>query len=357
MDQIYCKEGTLCHQYPLEKRKIIKDLIKPFLGMGTITSVIISGLMVVWILGQMGPEEISKFGPNELKSFLALLFILSAALLGSYVLDRLNYRSVFYDIKDNMLIIKSGLFSRKEIIVPLTKVQDVYLDQDIGNRIFKLYDIRFSLNLAGSYLQARIDGLNATNAAALKEKAVEEIRRASSQNKKPAPRDYTGQEILSYRYPREKRVIAKRISGRSETYLIFFGWLAWALMIISPSASKGALNLPIVLFAAFPLVFFGVYLLAKLLREKSSYSSYFYDLTQDKNIIIRQGTTKKQETSVPLSRIQAIYISRDILDRFLKIHSVNFATPESNSGIDGFNLANANAFVSLLIEELNNVSD
>ncbi len=74
----------------------------------------------------------------------------------------------FYDATPQTLSIKKGVFSRNEIILPFKRLQDVYVDQDILDRIFGLYDVHVSSATATSATLSHIDGLNKENAEKVK---------------------------------------------------------------------------------------------------------------------------------------------------------------------------------------------
>jgi len=74
----------------------------------------------------------------------------------------------FYDLVGKNLIIKKGVFSRNEITLPINRLQDVYVDQDILDRILGLYDVHVSSATIISGNLSHIDGLNKENAQVIK---------------------------------------------------------------------------------------------------------------------------------------------------------------------------------------------
>ena len=73
-----------------------------------------------------------------------------------------------YDLVGKKLIIKKGVFSRNEITLPINRLQDVYVDQDILDRIFRLYDVHVSSATFISGILSHIDGLNKENSDVVK---------------------------------------------------------------------------------------------------------------------------------------------------------------------------------------------
>lgn len=65
----------------------------------------------------------------------------------------------------------------RETILPYEKLQDVYVDQDVFDRIFRLYDVHVSTATFMSGFEAHIDGVNKENAEAIREIILENIRK------------------------------------------------------------------------------------------------------------------------------------------------------------------------------------
>lgn len=74
------------------------------------------------------------------------------------------------------LVIKKGPITPKEITIPWERIQDVYVDQDIFDRIFGLYDVHLSTATFTSGMQAHIDGVEKEAADGLREELLEKIK-------------------------------------------------------------------------------------------------------------------------------------------------------------------------------------
>ena len=70
----------------------------------------------------------------------------------------------------------------RETILNYDKIQDVYMDQDILDRVFGLHDVHVSTATAMSGYEAHIDGVNQNNALAIKEQILEKIRSKKPKN-------------------------------------------------------------------------------------------------------------------------------------------------------------------------------
>jgi membrane protein YdbS with pleckstrin-like domain len=74
----------------------------------------------------------------------------------------------YYDGEENFITIKKGVFAPTEIHVQWQKIQDVYVDQDILDRIMGLYDVHIASATASSGMAAHIDGVDQHAAEGLK---------------------------------------------------------------------------------------------------------------------------------------------------------------------------------------------
>ena len=85
-------------------------------------------------------------------------------------------RSYYYNFTSDMLIIRKGVISIKEICLPFDKIQNVFVDQDIFDRLFGLFDVHVSTVSENSAMEAHIDGLSMENANHLKEVLLTKIK-------------------------------------------------------------------------------------------------------------------------------------------------------------------------------------
>ncbi len=124
-----------------------------------------------------GSEFFSRYRP--------LFDLLFYAALAVFVLwhpfyQYLYFKTYFYDIDEQNVIIRKGVISKKEITMPFAKITDVYLDRDIGDVILGLYDIYLSTPTAESGLFAHIDGVNKQGSIELRKLILEQVNKKQS---------------------------------------------------------------------------------------------------------------------------------------------------------------------------------
>jgi putative membrane protein len=96
-----------------------------------------------------------------------------------YIYEVFYMKYYFYDATPQTISIRKGVFSRNEITLPFKRLQDVYVDQDILDRIFGLYDVHISSATITSAALSHIDGLNKENAEKVKQLLLKKIHEGS----------------------------------------------------------------------------------------------------------------------------------------------------------------------------------
>jgi membrane protein YdbS with pleckstrin-like domain len=150
-------------KYPLSTAKIVKKTI--------MTSLYVLFFAVVgtfYLVNYVYPNLIiSSF------SIGALLFAAGIAIL--YWYQYWYFATYYYDLTDQFLIIKKGPIASSEITIPYNKINDVYVEQDILDRFFGLYDVHVSTATTISGQTAHIDGVNRKAAEGLRKEILGRI--------------------------------------------------------------------------------------------------------------------------------------------------------------------------------------
>lgn len=112
-------------------------------------------------------------------SFLMVLGVIFVLMIGwQFWYENAYYRNYFYDIQPEFLNIKKGVITPKEAIFPYEKLQDVYVDQDVFDRIFGLWDVHISTATVLSGIEAHIDGVDEENSKKLRDMILAKIKDA-----------------------------------------------------------------------------------------------------------------------------------------------------------------------------------
>ncbi len=157
---------TTIQQYPLEKRKVTKKTINAIIGWLILFLVIFLPLHIfVW---------------NYYSTLLIIVDVIFVLILIiEPIYQYWYYKTYFYNVRSDFLVIKKGVIMPRETILNYDKLQDVYMDQDLLDRMFSLWDVHVSTATTMSGAEAHIDGVNHDNAIAIRELILSKIRKGT----------------------------------------------------------------------------------------------------------------------------------------------------------------------------------
>ncbi len=299
------------------------------------------------------------------------LFLLITCIYALYV--KVYIKRYYYDCTDQFVTIKKGVFAPTEIHVQYQKIQDVYVDQDILDRIMGLYDVHIASATVTSGIEAHIDGVNAETAESIKNYLLHRIQGGNNtpaSNTAPQPES----QARAAATPAPAYKSSTKVS--SETYPISGSWTIVALI------SSFWYSVFIVLFFGFmirPLfeLNFGnitvvagiaVFVVLWILRFVWTMiwkSNYYFELMPD-YILLRTGVISRSENHLPYRSIQNINNNQSLFERILGLGTVvvqnaaQMAMPSSRGrtttkGVDISFIGQPKAKADELNEILNNI--
>jgi putative membrane protein len=116
-----------------------------------------------------------------------MLRFLSVIIVVTYFYQLWYYNVYFYDLTADYIVIRKGPITPHEITIPYERIQDVYVDQDIFDRLFGLYDVHLSSATVSSGEAAHIDGLEKLASDGLRNALLQIISEKISKNKNINP--------------------------------------------------------------------------------------------------------------------------------------------------------------------------
>lgn len=136
-------------------------------------------LLVPFGFGCLIMASITRSSSFYISIFFSLpIVVFLLVIIWQWWYENAYYKTYFYDIQPEFLNIKKGVITPREAIFPYEKLQDVYVDQDIFDRIFNLWDVHVSTATMYSGMEAHIDGVNEENAKKLRELILGKIKNA-----------------------------------------------------------------------------------------------------------------------------------------------------------------------------------
>lgn len=344
---------------PLEPRKVIKKSI------GSIFVWLIIVLMVIvffsWMPGQVttpgSGSEIDQMA-SVIKTWTWIIYIVVTLL--SIFYQYLYYKFYYYNFQEDSAEIKKGVVSQATGHVYYARIQNIYVDQDILDRIMGLYDVHYETAGESSSFYSHVDGLNKTNADKLVQFILGKAKNTPgtiqnqpvtettnvAQNTPPSP-----PVNLSTIYDKNNLPLSPSYTFlmilQSSISLILF---ALYLIYIFFSSAGGASQLIFFLLTIFVLLTIAI--IRTILWVK--YLNYNFD--QIKGTLVT-GIIARQTKIVYYNRIQNINVGQSFMERIFGLYNVSIETAgegqtmkTSNSSIFG-NIGNAFAIPGLKKEE------
>jgi membrane protein YdbS with pleckstrin-like domain len=154
---------TTREQFPLSTKKVLKKTIAGTIAWIIILLILLSIVFTVFIAFAGNTER----GYVLIAGFVLLVLLVMIITL-TYLYQWWYYKEYYYDLTANYVVIKKNPITPKEITIPYERIQDVYVDQDLLDRIFGLYDVHLSSATISSGMEAHIDGVEKAAADGLR---------------------------------------------------------------------------------------------------------------------------------------------------------------------------------------------
>lgn len=322
MDQI----SAFQTQYPLSRKKWWKKMLGALLGIFVI-SLFLDTFIVMAAFAALLQRPPSASGVflfimlSELFSFALLLFV-----YGLYF--RAYIRRYYFDIGPDFITIKKGVFAPREIHVLYQKIQDVYVDQDLVDRLFGLYDVHLASATTASGIEAHIDGVDEPVAMALKELLLAKVTGAGhSLHMAPSSPQAGGgaapaagpvrmsEQVSSATYP---------IQGSYYVVSLVNGLLSAALLTFFGIAFFREWNSGWGTWLAMYMIVYGVQAIWLVFWLKS----FSFEFTPD-FVMSKTGVLSKSEKHVPYRTIQDVVLVQSVMERLFGICSVRIENAAS----------------------------
>ncbi len=305
---------------PLERKKIIKKTLESF-----------PLFILFFILG--GALVGFSFLLPELKLWWLSVIGIALAILpiiGMSIYQTYYYKLYFYNFEDASAQIRKGVISRNTGHVRYERIQNIYVDQDILDRIFGLFDVHYETAGETSGIYSHVDGLSSENSEKLVEflnsklygqnKQVNQTASGLNNDSDTTKPTDTGEVIDRNVVPILKRIIIKNTIATTlySVYLvliIFGGLLVGADGINIPGGTITTISLSIII-----LVLLGSYIYQKIWFKN------FHFQFSDKSGIIKSQVIALSSSYVYYDRIQNINVTQGIVERIFGLFSVTIET-------------------------------
>lgn len=345
--------STLQQQFPLSPRKFWKKMIDK--------------LFVLYILAFIMLVILLLTGQD------LVIWSIFAVVLVSLIITTLLYawyiktyiKRYYYSGEEHFITIKKGVFAPTEIHVQWQKIQDVYVDQDILDRIMGLYDVHIASATATSGIEAHIDGIDQASAEGLKQfflNKVSGVGKNNVQSNTPAQSQAStinlSEEISSNTYPLSGKWIAVTLFSRLIGSFIFPA----LIVLIFFGKSKGFSFVDYWIY--FVLGWLALGIITMMFRTVTLFlwkKNYAFNFTAD-NIYYREGVISMSEKHMPYSSIQDVSVKQGVIERLFGLAKVVIENAAQQQMIVGRNGRQMVGFAGVIlqglsIEDANKITD
>lgn len=170
-------------QYPLSSKKIIKKTISSLLGW-FFAIIFLYAFGIALLVSAQFMDSFKNIHIVSLLSWMTIgtIIVLLVLLIPTYIYQKLYFESYFYDLTEDFIIFRKGVVTPHEITIPYERIQDVYVDQDLFDRFFNIYDVHLSTATYTSGIAAHIDGVEKPAADGLRSLLLQTITKKISRN-------------------------------------------------------------------------------------------------------------------------------------------------------------------------------
>lgn len=305
--------------YPLNvtKKYIKKGIEKSFLfAVLSILPAFIGGIIII-----VGYPVVDDSVLLSAFAYLGVFLIVFGILEFFYLLYiRFYIKHYEYSIDDTLISIKKGVFTPGEIHIQLSKIQDVFVDQDLIDRILGVYDIHFLSATAVSGVEAHIDGLDKDVATKLRELVLQKIKGVgilSEDKSRPHGifKDTTGIEAITKAefFNRDRYVLSELVGNFFSTLVITAILMFFA--IIRTDVPSDYLNFTWYIYACAIIYICRIVYLFVWLRN---YEFRF----EDGFVCLKTGVFALGEIRIPYSSIQNTIVEQGVIERLFGLGTV-----------------------------------
>ena len=379
--------SPLQQQFPLSPKKFKKKLIDSIVSI-LFLDVLVGGMLgglIIFLAYWAGWINETNTNGNGIWFVFGAIIVVSIVIITAINISLYSWyiktyiQRYYYSGEENFITIKKGVFTPAEIHVQWQKIQDVYVDQDLFDRMMGLYDVHIASATAASGIQAHIDGVDQASAEGLKNFLLNKVsnanksnsgtqatmQTATTQNQATAQTPNRAQlvnlpeEISSKIYPLSSEWTTASIIGRIFRS-IFTSAFLFIYILLSGKGFQGT-NFYFYAFLGWLAITVLIFIISivNLFLWKKNYTFSF----NPENIYYKDGIISISEKHMPYSSIQDVRIQQSIVDRFFglaKVYIENAAqsqimvnsrgsTPIFNGIlIQGLTIADANKITNIL---------
>ena len=276
------------------------------------------------------------FGSSQVLAAWQTALLVVGGLLAAGLYQVVYWQRFEYELTGDTFDIRSGVFSRRTREIPLGRIQNVDLERNVLQRAFGLTEVRLE-TAGGSDTEAQLRFVTEAEAERLRSE-ISRRKRGTTEEGDPAPEPEA--ELLFAISPRELLVL-----GVVSLDLRLLSILTVVLPVLVPSLGMGAngpfgpTTDPLLAFAlSAPVAAVFLVFVAALVSGLYSVTNYWgFELRRaEDELRYDRGLLQRFSGTIPLSKVQALSLTENVLARRLGYASLSVETagygPGDSSG-------------------------
>jgi len=307
---------------PLDKKKIIKKTIEsaPLI----LLSFFLGGIVIGY------DYVMSETGLTWLSALSVLPPLIS--IIGIYVYQSFYYKLYFYDFKEGGAEIRKGVISRSTGHVRYERIQNIYVDQDILDRLFRLYDVHYETAGETSGIYSHVDGLNKENSEKLLKFLNEKLTPGGSKMAEPliSSEDNQAGAPTGAAVDRSNTPISKMIIYKNTLFFFLSSVIAFVVAIISLKQELADANMSTKAVIPGGMIAIAVFLVGVIIYFQIWYRNFYFQFS-DRSGVIKKQVISLSNSYIYYDRIQNINLSQDVFDRLFGIFTITLETARETS--------------------------
>ena len=310
-------------RHPLSKKKYLKKMLGVSIALFLLSCSVSGAIVILRYIADLNVNFSILIIP--LGVFVVIGFFYSWY-IKSYI------KLYYYNCDENFITIKKGVFMPVEIHVLYQKIQDVYVDQDILDRILGIYDVHIASATVSSATEAHIDGLDKETAEATRDFLLAKVHGhsvassaintgSSKPNKTVAAIKYNASEVVSSKnYPIANRWLLV-------PFLTSFFYSALLIFVLVSENVESDENYNLLIVYGALVAGIGKFIWSCIWKK-----NYHFELTEE-SILLKTGVVSRSSRHLPYKSIKDISVSQGVIDRLLGLYTVSIQDATSSSGL------------------------
>ena len=158
-------------KFPLSKKKVLKKTIGATIGW-----MVLLGLLSLAFCGISFALMESAGTGLFFVTLIGSLVLMVLIAVANYFYQLWYFATYYYEFSNDYVVIRKSPLAPKEITIPYERIQDVYVDQDLFDRMLGLYDVHLSTATISSGMEAHIDGVEKASADGLRDFLLKKVQ-------------------------------------------------------------------------------------------------------------------------------------------------------------------------------------